>query len=572
MAAAVPSTVTPGKAPTGANRAPGKAPSSVRRPARPPGAIPEATLLAPPKGEKRGGRSWGMILGCAVCALLLVAVAGGGGVVALVFVLNEKKAEPSPPVTIVTPAEKAPPETKVVEPRPPEKVAPPESKPAPESKPGEPKAPGEVKPPPPEARPVEQPKTVAPKADDSGGTALLQEDFKDVDVGARPKGWEGDAFGVQREDDRPCLEVTNPSGLHYVTLPRLALKGDFILEAELRLGGSSNVRNPFFGDAVGHELHLEMGSLTSTPLTVLVTYLGDVRLGDGQVREAQGFKPFENIHFRLTRKADVYSVSINDRVTVGATIPGKGKFEEVRIGLPGGKVPSVGKFGGDFVARLYSLKIVSLSKDVEKSGGAGPVPGFREDFSKVAAGTLPDGWGKPPQGNLAVEITGGEPGLELLNPEKGADSVELPHVELKGDFFADFAVVFPPDSDGLLTVQFKSPKDRVEVQMSARRQVGSTGLRPVDAARFWNAGKANVLRVERSAREKACVVRVNDAEVMRLPLTPAAEPVASIELALAPESGPRDNGFGNFGGFAKKKSPQVTYVRVMPLEQPAPNP
>src|SRR5262249_14512404 len=159
----------------------------------------------------------------------------------------------------------------------------------------------------------------------------------------------------------------------------------------------------------------------------------------------------------------------------------KGKFEEVRLGLPGGKVPSIGKLGADFLARLYSLKIVSLSKDVEKPGAAGPVPGFREDFRKAAAGTLPDGWGKPPQGNLAVEITGSAPGLELLNPEKGADSVELPHVELKGDFFADFAVVFPPDSNGLVTVLLKGPKDRVEVQMNARGQVGSTGLRPGEA-------------------------------------------------------------------------------------------
>jgi hypothetical protein len=502
-----------------------------------------------------------MILGCAVCALLLVAVAGAGGVVALVYVQNPKKAEPSPPVAMVTPAE-AP--SRPVESKPADTKPPAETKPAPETKPV-----GGT--PPPEARPAET-KPVAPNADVPGGTVVLNEDFKGVDVGARPQGWAGDAFAVQREDDRPCLEVTNPSGLHYITLPRLALEGDFILEAEFRLGGSSSQRNPFIGDAVGHEFHLEMGSLTSTPLAVLVTYLGDVRLGDGQMRETQGFKPFENIHLRLTRKADVYNVSINDRVTVGATIPGKGKFEEVRLGLPGGKVPSIGKLGADFLARLYSLKIVSLSKDVEKPGEAGPVPGFREDFRKAAAGTLPDGWGKPPQGNLAVEITGGEPSLELLNPEKGADSVELPHVELKGDFFADFAVVFPPDSYGLVTVLLKGPKDRVEVQLNGRGQVQSTGLRPGEAARPWNVGKANVLRVERSAREKACVVRVNDTEVMRLPLTPAAEPVASIEVALVPESPTLDNGFGNFGGFAKKKSPQVTYVRVMPLEQPAPNP
>ena len=55
-------------------------------------------------------------------------------------------------------------------------------------------------------------------------------------MGGRPKDWDGDDFAVQKENNRPCLEVTSPNGLHYVTLPKLAVKGDFVMDCELYLG------------------------------------------------------------------------------------------------------------------------------------------------------------------------------------------------------------------------------------------------------------------------------------------------------------------------------------------------
>jgi serine/threonine protein kinase len=76
--------VSPGKARPGATRAGGKAPSSVRRPAGPPGGAPEATLIAAPK-EQGGGWPWGLILGCAACAVLVLVLVLGGGAL---FLLN----------------------------------------------------------------------------------------------------------------------------------------------------------------------------------------------------------------------------------------------------------------------------------------------------------------------------------------------------------------------------------------------------------------------------------------------------------------------------------------------------
>jgi hypothetical protein len=119
-AGAVPTTVMPGKAPAGATRVGGKAPSAVRPPAPPAGAASQATLIAPPRAQKPAGRSWGLFFGGATCALLLVVVAGAGGVAALVYVLNANKPEPSVPVAMVTPAEAAAPaEPAPAEPRPP---------------------------------------------------------------------------------------------------------------------------------------------------------------------------------------------------------------------------------------------------------------------------------------------------------------------------------------------------------------------------------------------------------------------------------------------------------------------
>ena len=196
-----------------------------------------------------------------------------------------------------------------------------------------------------------------------------------------------------------------------------------------------------------------------------------------------------NIHFRLTRKGDVYNVSINGEVVVGKTIPDKGAFEEVRIGLTGEK--------STIRARVYSIKITSLEKDVPKPAAlAAPLPGVREDFGKATAGSLPDGWTASKAANLAVQKSGDNADLELVDPALGGDIVMLPKVELKGDFYADVAAVLT-EGDTAVEVFFKGAKTKMlAVELGFDGAVTVAGYPKADGSKSWVYGKPNVLRLE----------------------------------------------------------------------------
>ncbi len=381
-----------------------------------------------------------------------------------------------------------------------------------------------------------------PMPDEPDPTVLLNEDFKEVEVGGRPKDWDGDDFAVQKENGRPCLEVTNPKELHYVTLPKLAVKGDFVMDCEIYLG----FRQRF---------HLDLESRSSTPLTISVDHVGTVQIDQAEAKATEGLAPYENkIRFRLKRKGDVYNVSINDKVTAGLTLPGKGTFNEIRIGLPGGKTENFG------LARLYSIRILSLEKP--SSGTVNPdktppppLPGVREDFGKVTAGTLPDGWRGSSAGNLGVQKTGDTADLELTNTTLGGDIVILPNVDLKGDFFADVEVVFP-DRNTAVDLLFKGPKVApLALELDGGGVIIVAGKFKLDGSKAW-IGKANVLRLERS--DAGYVVKLNGTPIgPALPLTVAPGPFKEVDLALAIKD-------------AKRKSPRITAVRVQPLEAPNP--
>jgi hypothetical protein len=406
-----------------------------------------------------------------------------------------------------------------------------------------------------------------------------------LEVGSRPKGWEGEAFGVQTEKDRRCLEVTKESNeLFYVQLPALAIKGDFAMDCEFRLGGQNANRSPFLGgpnsfggtNTGDHEFHLELASRSSTPLRVAVDHMATVKIDAGQAKGTEGFKAFAPIRFRLTRKGDVYNVSINDHITVGRTISGKGVFQTVRIGLTGGK-SQYGGFGGGgvgaFLACLYSVKITSLEPGGAKPDDAVTTPAplsVQEDFSKAAAGTLPDGWKGGKTANLAVQKKGDLADLELVNPALGGD-VTLPKVELKGDFYADVSAVLT-EQNTALKVLFKggAKTKTLAVELDYGGGVTAGGRPKADGSKSWIQGKPNVLRIERSGKDNGYVIKLNDTEVGAVPLSAAPGPFTQVELVIVIKERSRGDVqlFGGPGSsLAKKKSPQITSVQVVPLEE-----
>ena len=397
---------------------------------------------------------------------------------------------------------------------------------------------------------------------------LFSEDFKAIKPGDLPKDWDGDSFAVQKdEDDRPCLEVDS-RGTRYVTLPRQFIKGDFQLECEFRLSGFSPVQL----QPSDHELRLELSGRSSTPLTAVVNHLGGVRIG-GEYKTAEGVTPFQNFHLRLTRKGDSYKVGFqvgDDNQSAGAVnIPGKGCFEQIRLGLTGGKPPVNPQApANQFAACLYWVRITSLESEVPKADPNEPPPprALYEDFSKVAEDALPDGWTRSKANNLAVRTAGIAPGLELINPIKGGDGTTLPNnVDLKGDYYADVTAFFPQVyADQGHSVQatltspsvallFKGPKTKVlAVQLYAGGAVIVRDQLPMLAAKYWAFNRPNLLRVEHCSKDKTYLIKLNDSLVGTVPLGAGPGPFTSVELEILLSD-------------PKQPSPRVTSVRIVPL-------
>lgn len=209
--------------------------------------------------------------------------------------------------------------------------------------------------------------------------------------------------------------------------------------------------------------------------------------------------------------------------------------------------------------RVYSIKITSLEKDVPKPAAlAAPLPGVREDFGKATAGSLPDGWTASKAANLAVQKSGDNADLELVNPALGGDIVMLPKVELKGDFYADVAAVLT-EGDTAVEVFFKGAKTKMlAVELGFDGAVTVAGYPKADGSKSWIYGKPNVLRLERSGKDKGYSIKLNGTAVGAVPLAMAPGPFTEVDLAVVIKD-------------AKKKTPQITSVQVVPLEDaPAP--
>jgi ABC-type multidrug transport system ATPase subunit len=393
---------------------------------------------------------------------------------------------------------------------------------------------------------------------------LFSEDFKGVEKDALPKGWDGDSLSVQKdEDDRSCLEVDG-HGMHYVTLPPQFIKGDFQMECEFRLSAFS----PLQLRPNDHQLNLELASRSSTPLTVTVNHLAGVRIA-GEYKAADGFTPLENIRLRLTRKGDSYKVGVkvgDDYQPVGSVnVPGKGCFEQIRIGLMGGKPPmNPQALTNQFAACLYWVKIASLESKVPTPDPNEPPPpaALYEDFSKVAAGALPKGWTKTKANNLAVRTTGGPPGLELINPVKGADGTTM-RIDLKDDFYMDMTAVFRPgnfqipQASPYVALFFKGPKTKdLVVQLFPNGGilvlVQDKPPQALVGTKFWTGAMPNLFRVERSSKDKTYQISLNYSLVGNVPVAVGPGPFTSVEVVI-------------YLNEVNQASPRVTGVRCVPL-------
>ncbi len=167
----------------------------------------------------------------------------------------------------------------------------------------------------------------------------------------------GDAFGVQEKNSRVFLAVMDPKSteIHYLKLPKMALKGDFLLEAQFCLGGG--LRIPAQGD---HEFQLQLSGEGFSPLPVVVAYNGYVSLDSDRPQAVMGRRipPGIDLVFRLARRKDEFIVRLNDGQPLSKRLPDKGTFDEIRIGLTGGLRPAAR--GKTTLAQIYYVKLIPL--------------------------------------------------------------------------------------------------------------------------------------------------------------------------------------------------------------------
>ncbi len=501
---------------------------------------PASVVKPPPKTEPEPEReevhssSSGAVIWVLCVLLMLLGVGGAGG---LVYVLKMKK-EPEPAPNNVAMAktpdkkdggEQSPPipapggkskgETKA------------SSKDKKEEK-GKGEEPEKDDPPPPPIRKSGRsgsnpPPVVTPRESESGAV-LLSEDFKKVDLGSRPAGWDGDAFSVLEKDGRRSLMVNKPkTEIHRLTLPKLPIKGDFVVDCEFWLGG----RNALGIGPADHQFQLELSGGSSSPMKVVVNHLGMVKLDASSLEKTEDFRPFGDIRFRLLRKKEVYTVSINGQVTTGSTIRNKGAFDEITIGMTGGNLnlSRVGRGGGSprsGAARLYSVKIRLPTADGSSSSSPSPTTTEEkkgdpleilrkgQDFRSVTAGTLPPGW-KGDDTVICVKRNAGQPGLVLNTGSSGVAT--LPEVRLNGGFWMETELAIANVNAGVI-IQFDVSPQKIfwiEVTGTGKLAVKSkapAAVVPVDATKVWRRnGQVNKLTLERG--KENFVIKVNDEEV-----------------------------------------------------------
>ncbi len=207
-------------------------------------------------------------------------------------------------------------------------------------------------PPPNDKKSKEQPKVDAAKKS-------IDEQFR----GSRglPDGWEDKekAFDVFTEKNgRSCLQVIKKTGNPFVTLPPLALRGNFIIEGEYMLYGG-NVG--FFPPRIDHSLTISLESREGgAPITIVIDYEGVVSfvtIPGTLPRKAEPYDFHKVCAFRLTREGERLRVFVNNLANHVAVAPvdALAEYDTVRIGLTAGEWCR----GSGNMAKLYSLKVVS---------------------------------------------------------------------------------------------------------------------------------------------------------------------------------------------------------------------
>ena len=173
---------------------------------------------------------------------------------------------------------------------------------------------------------------------------LIDEDFSKAIKNSQtlPDGWSGDAFRVVKDHDEPCLEVSKPSGIYFVTLPPVTLSGDFSIEAACIV------------DA-GRPLIVRLESRkTNALLPVTLSHDGQIAIGDDRRLAPPNFKIYQPVLFLLKREGKKMRVFLNGEVAADKDLDAVTEFESLQLGMGGGVAVIPGG------SKVFRLKVVAL--------------------------------------------------------------------------------------------------------------------------------------------------------------------------------------------------------------------
>lgn len=154
---------------------------------------------------------------------------------------------------------------------------------------------------------------------------FINEDFKDAfDKKSMPVGWDSDAFRVEKQVGEPYLEVSKAAGIHFVTLPAVNLKGDFVIEGNYLIFR--------FNQALIIRLESRQ---TNKFLVVTLEHTGRVFVLDDVLLAPTNYKGGPT-QFLLKREGRKLRVFLNGEVVGAPNLPEVTEYETIKIGMHAG--------------------------------------------------------------------------------------------------------------------------------------------------------------------------------------------------------------------------------------------
>jgi hypothetical protein len=349
---------------------------------------------------------------------------------------------------------------------------------------------------------------------------VVEEDFRNGKVGAVPEGWKaGEGIAIYPDNGGKDLQAQGAPGVHFVTLPPMALRGDCAVECSFSLGSSAPVEKgtgPVIGEVQSpfrpesqpkNVLQVRLRDEETYWLPATIDSEGVVSMSGAQRKSPGTWNEAGRNDLRLERAGDTFRVYLNNTVVLTAPLALKGDLVEVALGLtaPDGK--------------LYAVRVSAAENAVGKPGEGGKgVPVVAQDFHQTRTGALPEGWACR-LGTVAVRSGPGGPALAFNGGPRAGDEVTLPVGRLGGEFSVtcDFEVTAPGAAVGIRTGPPVSP---LIVMVTGQQQFvvdspgnPEVGRKPIFTGRVrtWHQDRPNVLRVE---RRRAAAPGLNEYRVL----------------------------------------------------------